>query len=686
MDFADLLSGSRPVFSPQAADVRIYRNLLIPMPDRVTLAADVYLPSEPPKHGKLPIVLEYIPYRKDQADLNQRPFYLRLPRLGYLFVRVDIRGTGGSCGSSVDEYTQLEQQDGYHTVEWLAAQDWCDGQVNMMGISYGGFTALQVAAQAPPHLTSIIPVMFTDNRYLDECHYRGGLKRLYYNINYYGAQMIAWNALPPVIDNAGPDLGDIWQQHLKENEPYILKWYKHQTDSDYWRSGSVGHCPEKIRCPVFMIGGWRDGYMNCNLRLFEKLKSPKKVLIGPWSHAMPDTAVPGPRIDYMHEVGRWLDYWCKNEDTGIMAEPPVTVFMQESEVPDPDRVISNGRFRGETGWPAPGFKAVEYHLESNRRLRRRTGRPKGRRQRVDELTYNPTVGVCGGLFSGGLPFGLPGDQRSDEALSLTYTSRPLQRAFYLLGRPKLRLFVSTSAPVVGFSAALSDVSPDGSAHLVCKGMLNITRRNSWTHPEPAVPGEVYELDIELDATGWVFQKGQRIRLAIANADWPNVWPTPYPALSSVFFGPDQPSRLILPTVPARGTGKAPVFRPSRMKRQPLAKTTDPPIWSVNRDMLTGRTTVDITSKGEWRINPMTVFKRESTGRFTVAPDAPGNASGKGCHKSRLISPNINLISESDVVIQATPTAFQIVVALTVSVNEVRVFSKNWIESVPRNLL
>jgi hypothetical protein len=103
-------------------------------------------------------------------------------------------------------------------------------------------------------------------------------------------------------------------------------------------------------------------------------------------------------------------------------------------------------------------------------------------------------------------------------------------------------------------------------------------------------------------------------------------------------------------------------------------------------MLTGRTTVDITSKGQWRVSPLSVFKRESTGRFTVDPDAPGHASGHGRHKSLLASPNMEIVSESDVMIQATPTAFQIVVALTVSVNDARIFSKKWIESIPRNLL
>ena len=686
MDFDALLAGSRPVFGVNAPDVRRYRDLAIPMRDGVVLAADVYLPAAAPAGGQLPVVMEYIPYRKDQADLAQRPFYLRLPRLGYLFVRVDVRGTGASAGATADEYTHQEQIDGYDAVEWIAAQDWCDGQINMMGISYGGFTALQVAALAPPHLRTIIPVMFTDDRYQDECHYRGGLKRLYYNISYYGGQMIAWNALPPVLDDAGPDLGAVWRTHLEENEPYLLQWYRHQTDGAYWRNGSVGRSPEEIRCPVFMIGGWRDGYVNCNLRLYEKLSVPKKVLVGPWNHAMPDMAVPGPRIDYMKEVGRWLDYWCKDTPNGIMDEAPVWVFMQASEPPDADRVETRGVFRGETDWPVPGRETAAFHLGAGGCLTAAKGGPDPGSDGSDELVYEPTVGVCGGLFSGGLPFGLPCDQRPDEALSLAYTTPPLDADLAIMGRPRVAVHVSTDAPVIGVAVSLNDVAPDGSSHLVTKGMLNITRRNSLEHPEPAVAGEIYPLEIELDATAWVFKPGQRIRLAIANADWPNVWPTPYPAVSRIYFGATRPASLLLPTVPLQGSAAPPDFAPSPALKTPFKQAVTHPQWQVRRDMITGRCTVDIGSHGEWRVSPRTVFKRDSSGSFSVAPDDPAHAAARGRHHSRLVSPNVEIAATADIAIQATPSTFQVMISLTVEVNQAQLFHKSWIETIPRNLL
>ena len=275
--------------------------------------------------------MDYIPYRKDEVDPRAMRHYLELPRNGYIVARVDIRGTGGSGGDAVDEYVAQEQVDGYDAIEWIAAQPWCDGHVNMMGISYGGFTALQVATLQPPHLTSIIPVDFTDDRYTDDCHYRGGLLRMYYDLGWYGTRMIAWNAMPtdPIVaaDGAREDVED----RVAGDQPYLLAWLRHQVDGPYWRQGSVADLADRITCPAFLIGGWRDGYPNPPLRLFERLAGPRRLLIGPWDHRYPDAAIPGPRIDHLAEVIRWLDHWCRGIDTGVMAEPPIVVYVQEAD-------------------------------------------------------------------------------------------------------------------------------------------------------------------------------------------------------------------------------------------------------------------------------------------------------------------------------------------------------------------
>lgn len=187
----------------------------------------------------------------------------------------------------------------------------------------------------------------------DDCHYRGGLLRMYYDTGFYGSLMVALNALPPDPEWAGSDWARLWEEHLEGSEPYILKWLRHQTDGAYWRNGSVGDVAERIRCPVFMIGGWRDGYPNPPVELYRRLTVPRKLLVGPWNHALPDVAVPGPRIDYLREVVRWLDHWCRGTDTGIMDDPPVVIYVQHSEPPVVDRLDSAGEWRAEAEWPHP---------------------------------------------------------------------------------------------------------------------------------------------------------------------------------------------------------------------------------------------------------------------------------------------------------------------------------------------
>ncbi len=665
--------------------VRLLKNIRIPTRDGTRLAADLYMPDrdeDDRKPGaKFPVVVEYSPYHKDEVNAGRARHYSYFPRHGYIIARVDVRGSGGSEGVNTDEYMQLEQEDGYDMIEWIAQQPWCTGHVNMYGISYAGFSSLQVAAHAPPHLTSIIPFAFSDDRYKDECHYRGGLLRLYYDLCYYGNFMIVFNAMPPVAEWSGGEWAKLWEHHLKHNEPYLLKWLQHQTDDDYWRRASVRYTSDQIKCAAFLINGWRDGYHNPPLRLFHQLKVPKKVLLGPWDHSFPDIALPGPRIDHLREVIRWLDHWCKGKDTGIMDEPPVTVYMQEYQKPIVDRVEAPGAWRSETQWPPPGATEKVLYLGGNGTLGNMT-----KSEGADTFDYNPTVGVTGGLWSCGLPFGLPGDQRPDEAFSLVYTSEPLTEEISIIGCARAVLHVASSARVMGFTANLCEVASDGTSYLVAKGMLNTSRRKSMSDPEPLEPGEVADLNILIDCTGWKFRKGHRIRLNVASADWPNVWPTPEPGTNRVHHGGKFMSRLILPVVPAKGSATPPTFLPSSVNIPPVSSATAPPVWEVTEDVLTGRKRVHIRNKVDYRVDERTVINRECTLLTEVDPADPAHVTTRGLHVSRVHRPQEVVEGSSEAIIRSTATHFHVTIDLHVRINNALHFEKRWTESIPRNLL
>jgi hypothetical protein len=646
------------------------------MRDGNHLSADLYLPQG---EGPWPLVIEYDPYRKDEVD-SETSFYTQLPERGYIVARLDVRGTGASGGTVSDEYVPQEQEDGYDAVEWLAEQPFCDGNVSMMGISYGGFTALQVAATRPPHLRSVIPMYFTDDRYRDDCHYVGGLPRLYYDTGFYGVNMVSYNALPPDPQWC-EDWAEVWAQHLEGNTPYQLPWLRHQVDGPYWRHGSVGDIAERIACPVFMIGGWADGYRNAPLRLYERLEVPKRVLMGPWNHAVPDCAVPGPRIDHLDEVVRWLDHWCGRDGDPGLEPAPVVVYEQHYDPPvDPDRVHQPGRWRAERRWPLEGSREETYHLGEAGQLTDE--------QLVDgedALVYDASVGVTGGLWSAGVPFGLPSDQRPDEALSLTYTTAPLVEDHHVLGRATVHLHVSTTATVLGFFASLSDVAPDGSSQLVAKGSLNATRRNSFSDPEPLTPGSPAELVIEIDCTAWRFQAGHRLRLAIANADWPNVWPTPEPATSIVHRSQDRPSRLILPLVPNESGLAPPVFKPAPTEPSPARVDPEPPVWRVERDLLSGSASVRYSFGYTDRVNDQTVVSRTYEFETHVDPRAPALTTAHGRHTSTIRRADGVIKAASTSTVRGSATRFHLTTEVMVTIDDAPHFSRSWSESIPRHL-
>ncbi|MDX6591493.1 MAG: uncharacterized protein QOJ13_689 [Gaiellales bacterium] len=649
--------------------IELVKNVMIPTRDGTRLAADLYLPEGA---GAVPLVMEYIPYRKDDVAPGTR-FYEDLVRGGYGVARVDCRGSGASEGSTSDEYLLVEQLEGYDAVEWLSAQEFCDGHVCMMGISYGGFTSLQVASHAPPHLTAIVPVDFTDDRYRDDCHYVGGLMRMYFDPGVYGNFMVAFNAMPPDPATFPGDWAKTWEEHLGSNEPYMLEWVRHQVDGDYWRNGSVGHIADRIKCPVFMIGGWRDGYMNAPIRLWDKLQVPKRMLIGPWNHARPDEGVPGPRIDYLPEVIAWLDQWCRDA-TPVDPDAPVTVYMQRYDRPDVDRLDTPGEWRSEIEWPAPGAGEHTLYLSPGGRL----GEEQPKDEEADELEYIATTGVAAGLFSAAVPYGLPADQRVDEARSLVYTSPPLEDDVHVLGRASVVLHVTTTASVLGFFASVSEVGPDGSSHLVAKGALNGTRRESFTDPKPLPAGEMVELVIPVDGTGWTFTAGNRIRVAIANADFPNVWPTPEPATSLIHRGGSNASRLVLPTVPVRGSATAPDFVPSRVAVVRNADKNPRPRWEVIDDVFTGERKVALEFKfagrhdclSESTVDPRDPSRAMSRGRFVMRRDDPGHLSE----------------ATSEAVITGTRTHFHVTIDLELRVNGAVHANRRWTESIPRRLL
>ncbi len=203
-----------------------------------------------------------------------------------------------------DEYTEAEQRDGYDVIAWMAEQEWCTGAVASWGVSYGGFTCIQVAALRPPALRAIAPVYATDDRYTDDMHFHGGALNAA-SLPAYPTEMIAMNALPP-LGERGPEFDRRWRERIERSPAWMVEWIRRQHDGPYWRNGSLRPDFGRIRCPVLICAGWRDGYRTAALRMAANLEAPWQLLAGPWSHTLPDRGVPGPRYPFLAEMARFF--------------------------------------------------------------------------------------------------------------------------------------------------------------------------------------------------------------------------------------------------------------------------------------------------------------------------------------------------------------------------------------------
>jgi putative CocE/NonD family hydrolase len=667
---------------PKSYEVEIRHDVRIRMRDGIQLSANLFMPIAKSSDEKFPVILEMIPYRKDDYRYeSDRRRMSTFAERGFVGCRVDVRGTGSSEGRAEDEYTKVETQDGYEVVEWLAAQAWCNGNVGMWGISYGGFSAIQVAMLQPPHLKAILPMYATDDRYTGDVHYIGGCM-VVSEVAQYAVSQVGMNALPPKPEYAGGDWAERWKERLENTPPWTLKWMREQVDGPYWRNGSLAPDYDRIRCAMYLIGGWNDIYVDPVLRMMEKCAAPRKALIGNWVHALPDRAYPGPNLNWLHEMVRFFDYWLKGIDNGVMDEPALTFFRREYTEPQAFPTHLNGDWQSESLYPPQRTTHQELYL-SDRSLIPILPHV----DTSDTYPHRPTLGTRASLCWGGgaAPNGLSRDLRPDEALSLTYTGEPLDEALDILGFPEAILHLSCSAPVAHVIVRLSDVAPDGASSQVSAGVLNLTHRESHSEPQALTPREVYQARVKLRATGYRYRPGHRIRLSIASAYWPVIWPSPYASINTLHRGPATPSRLILPVLPHTADLPAvPAFKAMTREAEPLNGVDDGE-WSIVEDVIRQTVTVKVYGAETCALpGGGSLFNSERL-EMTASQIDPAAAR---MHNEVIYE----LKTGHDIRVRATGGVrstvgdFHVDVQLRVELNGDLFFQRSWLERMPRRLL
>ncbi len=652
-------------------------NTWIRLSDGVKLAARIWMP-ENSGSNPVPGILEYLPYRKRDGtairDALTHPYFAAH---GYACVRVDIRGNGESDGLMEDEYLKLEQDDGLEVINWIAAQPWCDGNVGMMGISWGGFNGLQIAARQPEALKAIITLCSTDDRYADDIHYKGGAMLLE-NIGW-AATMFSYSTSPPDPLLVGNDWLAIWQNRL-ENMPLLAqKWMQHQSRDEYWQHGSICEDYSSIKAAVYCMTGWADAYINSVPRMMEHLQCPKKALIGPWLHKYPHLALPEPRIGFLQEALRWWDYWLKGIDTGIMEEPACTLYLQESVPPKANYEYRAGQWIQTDGWPDSNKVTMQHWSLSGYGL---INEPHSLDTSV-KVDSALTTGVHSGEYMA-LWFGpdYPTDQRRDDALSVCFDTEVLTADLNVVGNPKLKLKVSSDKACGQLTARLSDIASDGQVTRVTYGMINLSNRDALESAQDVAPGEAYEIELQLDFIAQTIPKGHKMRIALSSSYFPLLWPTPEKAAITLEPGAQS---LLLPVYngePIENPFEPPVSaEPEKITqlREASNKRT------ITEDVATGIVSIDIEDDfGSMRFDQHGMCVEQiAKEHYSVHLDDPNQTKAQTHWYYRTSRDGWQVSTDTYMTITCDKDNFYIKAELVAFLDEKLVLEKNWDESVAR---
>lgn len=637
-------------------EYRIERGML-PMPDGVPLAVTWWIPTPRHEGERFPALLEMLPYRKDDSFYARDfPLYDWFARRGFLMVKVDLRGTGGSGGTlPAREYSEQELDDAVAVIAALAADPRSNRRVGMWGISWGGFNAIQVALRQPPALGAILALHASDDLFHDDVRYIDGVLHL----DRYALQIDHENGLPRTPDYP---LDSAYFRDRFEREPWMFTYLRQQEDGAFWRRNGLRARRDDLRIPAYLIGGLLDGYRDTPWRALDSTTAtPLKVEIGPWVHAWPDNGTPGPNYEWRERAARWWDHWLRDIDTGLLDEPPLLIFQRAGQPPDRDLALTLGQWRAED-WPVAGAGRDTVRLSA---------------RTVDSLRYDPGAGTAAGEW-----WGEPtGDMAADDALGLTYDLAVAAAPVTLLGMPRVRLVVQHGAPLAHWSVRLEDVAPDGRVALVTGGAINATMARSTTAPVRRTVGAVDTIDLDLHLTTWTVAPGHHLRIAVANAQFPMLWPTPYPMTSIV-----RPSAsfVVLPTAPATSAHPAPRLpapapRSARADVAWLADSAEGPVTSREAD---GTTTVRWRTVGAWRIDAVRYDDLEEE-RYRVPGGDPAAASFDGRKVLAIALPGRSLRLETHIVVQGARDLLDVRITRSLMQDGALVRSRTWRERIPR---
>lgn len=657
----------------------VIENEWITLQDSTRLAARIWMP-ENALADPVPAVLEFLPYRKrDGTCVRDEATYPAFAEAGIAGIRVDIRGSGESDGVIDGEYTPLELANACEIIGWIAEQPWSNGSVGMMGISWGGFNCMQVAALKPPALKAVISIASTVDRYNDDIHYKNGT-HLSAQLSW-ATTMLAYQSRSPDKAITGDSWKDMWLERLNGGHFMMEEWLSHQTRDAFWKHGSVGENFTDYNTPSMVIAGWADGYRNTPFKSVESGNRHFTALIGPWVHKYPHFAWPKPRADFLGEAIAWWNHWLRGEANTVPDWPQLRGFIQDGPVAGGRRTEDPGFWVAKSVWSQPETEIYSANTDGilQSGVSNAAACPVYIRSALDTGT------TAGEWFTLKPDAEMAGDQVIDDEKSYILETKPFQDARSYLGIPEVELIVASKAPLANLVIRLVDVHPDGRATRISFGVLNLAHRNGYEHPEPMPVDEAVAIRMRLDACGYSLKEGHRLRIAISTAYWPMILPDPYNAGITI----DRSSlKLSLPLL-----GECdyidmkqpdnedplphyPVLCPAETRR------------TVERDLMSGCTNYNIYEDTGMSMHPDTGLATRQTReeQWSIHPDNPLSMKGVCEWMTFMERGDWKLKTIAGSQMTCTATSWKISACLQAYEGEQLIFKKEYAAEIPRNYM
>lgn len=548
------------------ASVRAMYHLRVPMRDGAELATDVYLPGP---EGPFPTLLVRDIYTNGSDPVRQR--YAKFATSnGYAFVFQSARGRYDSDGRWYPYFQEIN--DGDDTLTWIASQPWSDGQVGMFGSSYLASVQWLAALNRNPALVAIAPAVSPGNYYRDVA-YPGGafslLSRARWGIGLVGSRT---NMSFPVDWING--IGHLPLVTLAESVGFSVRhfqdWLAHPSYDAYWEPLNLEARASEMAVPALNIGGWYDVFLRSTIGSYTTMtreaatasaRQGQRLVIGPWPHGWNQSRRTGDLdfgeqslVDVDRLLLEWFDYWMK--DGPEPAGAPIRIFVMGENV-----------WREESEWPLARTEYTPYYLHADGSMS--TGSPEDESASLvyeyDPADPVPTLG--GNIMEPTLrgPYDqAPLDGREDV---LRFVTAPFDAATEITGPIRAELYAATSAPDTDFMAKLIVVKPDGTAFNLVDGVIRARYREGFESPQLVEPGKVYAYGIDLWATSYLIEPGDRLRLDVTSSNFPRLarnlnTGAPFAvtaemrtARQTLHLSRRHPSQVVLPVIPRQGPGR-----------------------------------------------------------------------------------------------------------------------------------